>query len=85
MFANVAGVHLLGVASTSQSRRNRGPSVLAREAVGAALADAGLAPAEVDGVAIAGADRAFAASAEAALGGEPRGYRCRCGLGTERR
>lgn len=82
MFANVAGVHLLGVASTSQSRRNRGPSVLAREAVGAALADAGLAPAEVDGVAIAAADLAFAASAEAALGQERRGYRCRCGLGT---
>lgn len=81
MFANVAGVHLLGVASTSQSRRSRGPAVLAREAVGLALADAGVAPAEVDGIAIAAADEAFAASAEAALGGVESGYHCRCGLG----
>jgi acetyl-CoA acetyltransferase len=82
MFANVAGVHLLGVASTSQSRRSRGPAVLAREAVGLALADAGVTAAEVDGVAVAAAEEAFAASAEAALGAAERDYRCRCGLGT---
>ena len=82
MFANVAGVHLLGVATTSQSRRSRGPGVLAREAVGAALADAGLAPAEVDGVAIAAGEEEFASGAETVLGAEHRPYRCRCGLGT---
>jgi acetyl-CoA acyltransferase len=81
MFASVDGVHLLGVASTSQSRRAQGPAVLAREAVSAALADAGLAPAEVDGIAVSSVDQAFAASAEAALGEEKRGYHCRCGLG----
>lgn len=81
MFANVAGVHLLGVATTSQSRRSRGPDVLAREAIGAALADAGLSPVEVDGIAVASADSGFAESAEAALGGEQRGFHCRCGLG----
>lgn len=81
MFANVAGVHLLGVASTSRSRRNGGPGALAREAVAAALADAGLTAAEVDGVAVAAAEDAFADAAEAALGGERRAYRCRCGIG----
>jgi len=82
MFANVAGVHLLGVASTSQSRRSRGPALLAREAVAAALADAGVAPAEVDGIAVAGGDTVFADHAEAALGKQHRQYQCRCGLGT---
>ena len=82
MFANVAGVHLLGVATTPQSRHRRGPAVLAREAVAAALADAGLTPAEVDGIAIAAAEDAFASGAEAVLGAGRRPYRCRCGLGT---
>jgi acetyl-CoA acetyltransferase len=82
MFANVAGVHLLGAASTSRPRRNGGPGALAREALAAALADAGLTAAEVDGVAVAAAEDDFAAAAEAALGGRRRGYRCRCGHGT---
>lgn len=82
MFANVAGVHLLGVAATSQSRRSRGPTVLAREAVGVALADAGLAATEVDGLAVAAADPGSAASAGAALGEERCAFRCQCGLGT---
>jgi acetyl-CoA acetyltransferase len=56
--------------------------VLAREAVGAALADAGLAASEVDGIAVGGAEPTFAESAEAALGRRHRGYHCRCGLGT---
>src|ERR1700742_94722 len=82
MFANVAGVHLLGVASTLQSRRSRGPADLAREVVGAALADAGVTPAEVDGVAIAAAEDSFVSGAESLLGAEQRPYHCRCGLGT---
>ena len=46
-----------------------------------ALDDAGIAAADVDGIAIAATDRLFVAGAEAALGGERRGYNCRCGLG----
>ncbi|MBS1879368.1 MAG: hypothetical protein JST31_07645, partial [Actinobacteria bacterium] len=78
----MAGVHLLGVATTSQPGRSRGPDVLAREVVGAALADAGLSSAEVDGVAIAAADAGFTRGAEASLGERRRAYQCRCGLGT---
>src|SRR5262249_4505349 len=55
----VSGVHLLGVGATPPSRNARGARPLAREAVSAALADAGVAAAEVDGVAIASADPGF--------------------------
>jgi acetyl-CoA acetyltransferase len=81
MFACVSVVHLLGVASTPPSRVGGGPGDLAREALAGALDDAGLGPKAVDGIAIASGDRAFVAGAEAALGGERRGYNCRCGLG----
>jgi acetyl-CoA acyltransferase len=81
MFASVSVVHLLGVAATPQSRRGRGPDELAGDVLAAALADAGLNPDAVDGVAIAATDRSFIDGAEAALGGRRRGYNCRCGLG----
>jgi acetyl-CoA acetyltransferase len=81
MFACVSVVHLLGVASTPPSRVGADPGDLAREALAGALDDAGIGPEAVDGIAIASADRAFVGGAEAALGGERRGYNCRCGLG----
>jgi acetyl-CoA acyltransferase len=78
----VSGVHLLGVGATSLSRRARGSRALAREAVAAALADAGVLAAEVDGVAIAAADPSFDLGCFDVLGAKPaRPYRCRCGLG----
>jgi acetyl-CoA acetyltransferase len=77
----VALVHLLGVSATPRAPRGGAPEDLAREAVAGALDDAGLSAAEVDGIAIAAADRSFVAGAEAALGSTRRGYNCRCGLG----
>jgi acetyl-CoA acetyltransferase len=77
----VTGVHLLGVGATSLSRRARGSRALAREAVAAALADAGVAAAEVDGVAIAAADPEFDLGCADVLGDAQRPFRCRCGLG----
>jgi acetyl-CoA acetyltransferase len=74
-------VHLLGVGATSLSRRPREPRPLAREAVAAALADAGVSPGEVDGVAIAASDPGFDRGCFDVLGEERRAYRCRCGLG----
>jgi acetyl-CoA acetyltransferase len=81
MFACVSAVHLLGVASTPLARRGHAPDELAREALAGALDDAGIAAAEVDGIAIASTDHLFVSGTEAALGGEVRGYNCRCGLG----
>jgi acetyl-CoA acetyltransferase len=78
---DVSGVNLLGVGMTSQTRRGRGPVALAREAVAAALADAGLTAAEVDGVAVAASDPAFAGAVQEALRPDRRSFRCRCGLG----
>lgn len=77
----MSGVHLLGIGATSFSRRRRDPRPLAREAVGAALADAGLAPDAVDGVAIASADAGFEAGCFELLGPRARRFVCRCGLG----
>ncbi|HVO54957.1 MAG TPA: thiolase family protein [Solirubrobacterales bacterium] len=77
----MSGVHLLGVGSTSLSRRPRGSRHLAREAVAAALADAGVDAAEVDGVAIASADPGFDLGCYDVLGKAHRPYKCRCGLG----
>lgn len=77
----VSGVHLLGVGATSLSRRARGSRPLAREAVAAALADAGVTAAEVDGIAIASADPGFDLGCYDVLGKAHRPYRCRCGLG----
>jgi len=77
----VALVHLLGVAATPRFRPGVGPADLAREAVAGALDDAGLGAADVDGVAIAATDRAFAAGAEAVLGPTRRDWNCRCGHG----
>jgi acetyl-CoA acetyltransferase len=77
----VALVHLLGVSATPRAPRGGAPEDLAHQAVAGALDDAGLAAAEVDGVAIAAADRSFVAAAEAALGSARRAYNCRCGLG----
>jgi acetyl-CoA acetyltransferase len=54
---------------------------LAREALAAALADAGVAASEVDGVAIAAADREFDDGCFEVLGPAKRPFRCRCGLG----
>jgi acetyl-CoA acetyltransferase len=78
----VSGVHLLGVAATSLSPNTREARPLAREAVAAALADAGVGPSEVDGVAIAAADSEFDLGCFDVLGRERRPYRCRCGLGS---
>jgi acetyl-CoA acetyltransferase len=78
----VSGVHLLGVGSTALSRGGREARPLAREAVAAALADAGIGPGEVDGVAIAAADPDFDAGCLDVLGKARRPYRCRCGLGS---
>lgn len=75
------GVHLLGVGATSLSRRARGSRPLAREAVAAALADAGISAGEVDGVAIAAVDRDFDRGCFDVLGNAKRPFRCRCGLG----
>lgn len=77
----MSGVHLLGVGATSLSRRARGSRPLAREAVAAALADAGISASEVDGVAIAAADRDFDRGCFDVLGPAKRPFRCRCGLG----
>lgn len=77
----MSGVHLLGVGATSLSRRARGPRPLAREAVAAALADAGVVAGEVDGVAIAAADPEFDRGCFDVLGEAHRPYRCRCGIG----
>lgn len=77
----MSGVHLLGVGATAFSRRRREPRSLAREAVSAALADAGLAPNSVTGVAIAAAEVEFEAGCFEVLGVEARRYVCRCGLG----
>jgi acetyl-CoA acetyltransferase len=77
----VSGVHLLGVGATSLSRRPREAGPLAREAVAAALADAGVSPREVDGVAIAAADPGFDRGCFDVIGEQQRAYRCRCGLG----
>ena len=77
----MSGVHLLGVGATSLSRRARGSRPLAREAVAAALADAGISAREVDGVAIAAADRDFDSGCFDVLGKARRPFRCRCGLG----
>lgn len=77
----MSGVHLLGVGATSLSRRARGSRPLAREAVAAALADAGIDAAEVDGVAIASADPGFDLGCHDVLGEAQRPYKCRCGLG----
>jgi acetyl-CoA acetyltransferase len=54
---------------------------LAREAVSAALADAGVSAAEVDGVAIASSDPGFDLGCYDVLGEIRRPYKCRCGLG----
>jgi acetyl-CoA acetyltransferase len=54
---------------------------LAREAVAAALADAGISAGEVDGLAIAAADRDFDRGCFDVLGSSKRPFRCRCGLG----
>jgi acetyl-CoA acyltransferase len=77
----VSGVHLLGVGATSVSRNPRGSRPLAREAVSAALADAGVSVAEVDGVAIASRDPGFDLGCYDVLGEARRPYKCRCGLG----
>lgn len=81
MFADVALVHLLGVASTPHFRPGGAPADLAREALTAALDDAGVGADGIDGVAIAATDRSFVAGVEAVLGEVRRGYNCRCGLG----
>lgn len=77
----MSGVHLLGVGATSLSRRARGSRPLAREAVAAALADAGVGAGEVDGVAIAAGDPEFDLGCFDVLGKARRPFRCRCGLG----
>lgn len=77
----MSGVHLLGVGATLPSRNARGARPLAREAVSAALADAGVTAAEVDGVAIASADPGFDLGCYDVLGEARRPYKCRCGLG----
>jgi acetyl-CoA acetyltransferase len=81
MFASMAGVHLLGAASTSHPRSGLGPDDLARDVLGRALAEAGIGVDEIDGAAIASTDRAFARGAESVLGDRTHGYSCRCGLG----
>jgi acetyl-CoA acyltransferase len=77
----VPGVHLLGIGATSFSRQRRDPRPLAREAIAAALADAGLAASAVDGVAIAAADVDFEAGCFDVLGTRAHRSVCRCGLG----
>jgi len=74
-------VHLLGVGVTSLSRRRRESRSLAREVVGAALADAGISAAAVDGVAIAASNAAFDLGCFDVLGRVRRPFRCRCALG----
>jgi acetyl-CoA acetyltransferase len=54
---------------------------LAREALTAALADAGVAASEVDGVAIAAGDPNFDLGCFDVLGDLRRPFKCRCGLG----
>jgi acetyl-CoA acetyltransferase len=78
----VSGVHLLGVGTTSLSRRRRESRSLAREAIAAALADAGVSPREVDGLAIASANVGFDLGCYDVLGRNRRPFRCRCGLGS---
>lgn len=77
----MSGVHLLGVGATSLSRNPRGARPLAREAVSAALADAGVSAREVDGVAIASRDPGFDLGCYDVLGEARRPFKCRCGLG----
>lgn len=77
----MSGVHLLGVGTTSLSRRKRDSRALAREAISAALADAGVAAAEVDGIAIAAGNVAFDLGCYDVLGRARRPFRCRCALG----
>ncbi|HEX8753709.1 MAG TPA: thiolase family protein [Solirubrobacterales bacterium] len=77
----MSGVHLLGVGATSFSRRRGEARPLAREAIAAALADAGLTARAVDGIAIAAADAGFEAGCLEALGAPKRSFLCRCGLG----
>ncbi len=74
-------MHLLGIGATSFSRRRREPRQLAREAISAALADAGLAPTAVDGVAIAAGDAAFESGCSEVLAAPPHRFACHCGLG----
>jgi acetyl-CoA acetyltransferase len=69
----VRGVDLLGVGATRFSDASRPPAVLAREAIAAALADAGLAPHDVATVAVAsGGEQAPAAALVALDGGRHR-------------
>ncbi len=77
----VSGVHLLGVATTSLSRQARGSRPLAREAVAAALADAGVDAGAVDGIAIASGDAGFDLGCADVLGSARRSYKCHCGVG----
>lgn len=77
----MSGVHLLGVGVTSLSRRRRESRSLARDAVSAALADAGIGAAEVDGVAIAAGNAGFDLGCFDVLGRTRRPFRCRCALG----
>ncbi|HEX5608645.1 MAG TPA: thiolase family protein [Solirubrobacterales bacterium] len=77
----MSGVHLLGVGATALSQSRREPRTLAREAIAAALADAGVAPKEVDGLAIAAANIEFDLGCYDVLGRRSRPFRCRCGLG----
>ena len=81
MFASMAGVHLLGAASTSHSRPGLGPEDLAREVLTRALAEAGIGVEEIDGAAIASTDGAFVRGAEGVFDDRAHSYACRCGLG----
>jgi acetyl-CoA acyltransferase len=49
----VGAVHLVGVGETSFASAGRGADRLVREAIGAALADAGVRPGDIDGLALA--------------------------------
>jgi acetyl-CoA acetyltransferase len=77
----VSWVHLLGVGATSLSPRRRESRSLAREAISAALADAGVSPREVDGLAISSSNAGFDLGCYDVLGRDRRPFRCRCGLG----
>lgn len=77
----MSGVHLLGVGATAFSRARREPRPLAREAISAALADAGLAAGAADGIVIAAADAGFELGCFDVLGAPARRFVCRCGLG----
>ena len=61
--------YVTGIGSTDYSRDSgRGPTVLAVQAIRAALDDAGLAAAQVDGMAVFGAESAGATAVASALG-----------------